>query len=1043
MLLRDDTAVFPLRVWGSASASIAPSSVVRVDNVSVREHSRPGDEGRTAFPYELCACPGFKGTECCLTTYTGPELFRVDLSRPPLPPSGSIAQLSLAPEGAFVSVVGLVRQVWPPRALRTRTGRETLKAQRLNCRPSWDDDVEEASELSPNLTVVYVMNAKISKYNDKPGLSLSAESILIRNPAARETSGLLRLGETLPPITGGPERALTAVSAKDIVDYYYAASLQRLMADRSPAETYGHYVGLLSEVSVSVYDSCPQCLRKIAAALCPKCGAVDMAPCLFSRFAEAFKCSAATSSSDCLAVTEDGADTVVPWWRCVGDAVTSATKETILGYRSLGSVAQPGALAHDKVFLPATGGTMTVDVEFTTSNEFGGLSVSLVDAASWNGAVLGEGGPSLSYFNHPNAYTSAQAAGNQLMVRDGVEANYPYFSLDSTMVPLDKWCSPGSYASVSVTFAFYKRQTNITLRTLTECSTCNAWVSASTDAPRNAWLKTLTITVTVVSYQVDVQRVQITQTGANWTSLQGSGSGTVTLPSEGEWQLRVWAYSQACGRNLTSNVTPVRIDFSAPTVHVATVNKSANFTVLLSWPRGEDATSGINHYEVQASVNSSSEWTTITTTTSTSTAVPGVPMSLLRFRLRYSSSCGFSVVSNEIKVLVDRDAPVVTGLTGTYASATSVSIDWSGVDRESGVAEYEVHKATYPGPWEECYRGKVPAATITGRTNTVAMIRVRAKDNVGNVGPWSESRALLLSADTKPGRNDTQVILIDASGSPEDIAHLVEVINGGGGHAEVTTDGGNVIIKVTGNTDNLTKILDNINKDGSLRGLVKKVTVDGGNSHDHASAEPEMKMVIETKGGRRFYAFREERKAADPAVPDESVRSTLRRSWLYSDQCMRALVRRGAILRPPFEPSVVLISLDAPKMAGGLDVGFWKLIPRRFSLKHVMATRDRRAEPELWAGVEQWLDTFDFDALERQDQPPHPLLDPLFPSGGGGGGGGGAPTALGAAPAPAASPTARSPPPPRAQQSPAAARVPARPEGDSGAATAEALSGHF
>eukprot|EP00727_Mastigamoeba_balamuthi_P002911 m51a1_g12617 hypothetical protein (195) ;mRNA; r:3186-3886 len=168
-------------------------------------------------------------------------------------------------------------------------------------------------------------------------------------------------------------------------------------------------------------------------------------------------------------------------------------------------------------------------------------------------------------------------------------------------------------------------------------------------------------------------------------------------------------------------------------------------------------------------------------------------------------------------------------------AGTSVSIDWTGIDRDSGVAEYEVHKSTYPGPWEECYRGKVPAATITGRPNTVVMIRVRATDNVGNVGPWSESRALLLSADPKPGRNDTQVILIDASGSPEDIAHLVEVINGGGGHADVTTDGGNVIIKVTGNTDNLTKILDDINKDGSLRGLVKKVTVDDGHSHDHAS----------------------------------------------------------------------------------------------------------------------------------------------------------------------------------------------------------------
>eukprot|EP00727_Mastigamoeba_balamuthi_P001112 m51a1_g10999 hypothetical protein (206) ;mRNA; r:352205-352822 len=205
-----------------------------------------------------------------------------------------------------------------------------------------------------------------------------------------------------------------------------------------------------------------------------------------------------------------------------------------------------------------------------------------------------------------------------------------------------------------------------------------------------------------------------------------------------------------------------------------------------------------------------------------------------------------------------------------------------------------------------------------------------------------------------------------------------------------------------------------------------------------------MKMMIETKGGRRFYAFREERKAADPAVPDESVRSTLRRSWLYSDQCMRALVRRGAILRPPFEPSVVLISLDAPKMAGGLDVGFWKLIPRRFSLKHVMATRDRRAEPELWAGVEQWLDKFDFDALERQDQPAHPVLDPLFPSSAPSAPLSAAPAAAAAAASPALS---RSLPasPPRAQQAPAAvkARQTMRPEGDMGAATPEALSGHI
>eukprot|EP00727_Mastigamoeba_balamuthi_P001105 m51a1_g10992 hypothetical protein (190) ;mRNA; f:333910-334479 len=128
-----------------------------------------------------------------------------------------------------------------------------------------------------------------------------------------------------------------------------------------------------------------------------------------------------------------------------------------------------------------------------------------------------------------------------------------------------------------------------------------------------------------------------------------------------------------------------------------------------------------------------------------------------------------------------------------------------------------------------------------------------------------------------------------------------------------------------------------------------------------------MKMVFEAPGGRRFFAMKETRRTSDPA-PDD-VRRTLRRSWLYSDACMRDLVRCGAILRPPFAPAVVLVRDDAPAIAGGLEVGFWKLLQRRFSLKHAVAQRDRAADPELWAEVERWLRTVDLGAFAAPARP--------------------------------------------------------------------------
>jgi len=113
-----------------------------------------------------------------------------------------------------------------------------------------------------------------------------------------------------------------------------------------------------------------------------------------------------------------------------------------------------------------------------------------------------------------------------------------------------------------------------------------------------------------------------------------------------------------------------------------------------------------------------------------------------RVKARYGA-LGESPWSNVVSSRQDAVGPTPPGTptdAGTFTSSTTIRFDWTAAtDSGSGVARYDVQIGTGPG-LNNAFDGNVGAAlnkTVTGAHGQTLYARVRARDGVGNIGPWS------------------------------------------------------------------------------------------------------------------------------------------------------------------------------------------------------------------------------------------------------------------------------------------------------------------
>jgi WD40 repeat protein len=102
--------------------------------------------------------------------------------------------------------------------------------------------------------------------------------------------------------------------------------------------------------------------------------------------------------------------------------------------------------------------------------------------------------------------------------------------------------------------------------------------------------------------------------------------------------------------------------------------------------------------------------------------------------------------SNVVSSRQDASAPMAPGTpadAGLYTSTTAVRFTWTaaadGGTSGSGVASYDLQVGTSPGASNVFASnvGNVVAWTVTGANGQTLYARVRARDAVGNIGPWS------------------------------------------------------------------------------------------------------------------------------------------------------------------------------------------------------------------------------------------------------------------------------------------------------------------
>jgi hypothetical protein len=182
----------------------------------------------------------------------------------------------------------------------------------------------------------------------------------------------------------------------------------------------------------------------------------------------------------------------------------------------------------------------------------------------------------------------------------------------------------------------------------------------------------------------------------------------------------------------------------------------ADFRV--EWRADDPSGSGIDYYDVQVREPGQAWQDWQTRTAATQATYVGQHGRTYEFRVRAVNRAGIAEPfpdSPQTRTTVDLEPPVVnvTPLPA-YTNFTTVLVAWTGSDNVSGIHNYDVQIRYGSDPWQDAVLNTTQTSyTLPGRENVLAQIRVRARDNAGNVSSYEAPSAITgTRLDTSPPR---------------------------------------------------------------------------------------------------------------------------------------------------------------------------------------------------------------------------------------------------------------------------------------------------
>jgi len=413
---------------------------------------------------------------------------------------------------------------------------------------------------------------------------------------------------------------------------------------------------------------------------------------------------------------------------------------------------------------PATGASVGVSAEGETLVQFRAVD-GLGNAGPWSTAVTGGAGsvrldrtapapPSTSggstaWVNAPSATVTATGGAD---AGAGTAGHQWASSTDGGA----NWGTPqaGSSAVVSA-----QGETLVRFRAVDGVGNISAWAAPETvrldrgtptvtvAGATGAWTNAGTVTVTATpadaaSSVTSTEHRTSTDGGASWSTPSAGTSVAVTAEGVTLVQFRAtdaagnvsaWTAAGAGGGG------SVRIDRTAPEVTQSGADgawSSAPSRLVTAAPT--DPASGVAATQHRVSEDGGLTWGAVTPGTSTSVSREGTTLVQFRSTDTAGNTSGWTAASpgGPGSVRLDNTSPAVavSGATGAWTAAATVTAEATASDAASGVAGYQSRTSTDGGAtWDAPQAG--PAAAVSGEGTT--LVQFRATDHAGNTSAWS------------------------------------------------------------------------------------------------------------------------------------------------------------------------------------------------------------------------------------------------------------------------------------------------------------------
>ncbi len=411
-------------------------------------------------------------------------------------------------------------------------------------------------------------------------------------------------------------------------------------------------------------------------------------------------------------------------------AVVSAEGETLVQFRALDTAGNAGPWS-----TATSGGSGSVRLDRTgpAAPSTSGGSTSWVNAAS--ATIAASGGADAGSGNAGYQWASSTDSGST-------------------------WGASQSGASAVVSA---EGETLVRFRALDAVGNASSWAASATvrldrgnptvaaSGATGAWTNSATITVTAtsadsVSSVASTDHRTSTDGGSSWSTPAAGASVAVTAEAVTLVQFRAtdaagnasaWTAATAGGSG------SVRIDRTAPGVFQSGADglwsTAASRTVAAS---SSDGASGVAGTQYRTSDDLGSTWGTTTSGASTTVTREGV--TLVQFRATddagNTSAWTTAAAGAAGAVHLDRTSPAVTvsGATGTWSAAASLTASAAATDADSGMAGYQSRTSADGGATWDAPQS-TGSVTVTGEGTT--LVQFRATDNAGNTSPWSAATA--------------------------------------------------------------------------------------------------------------------------------------------------------------------------------------------------------------------------------------------------------------------------------------------------------------